>query len=352
MREEKPPVIDLRSDLLTRPTAAVRAAMDEAAAGPTYFGLREDPHQQALERRVAALLGCEDALLFPTCSMANEVALMLLARPGETVVAQPLAHIVTSEAGAPAALGGLLVEPVPGEGAMPDLAGWNAAAERGDDALKPRVAVFALENTHNRSGGVAVTASYQDTVLSLARRHGIATHLDGARVFNAAVALGIAPDALTSGFDTVAISLNKAIGAPVGAALGGSVARIEAALRLRQRLGGGIRPTGIWAAGALAALSDLDHLAEDHRRARSLARELSGVPGLSARAGTNIVVAKLVSGRPDAFCAVLAQHEVLALPFGADAVRFVLYRDIDDESVTRAARAIRLAAASHFPETA
>jgi len=345
-------VIDLRSDLLTRPTEAVRAAMDEAASGRTYFGLREDPRQQALERRVAALLGCEDALLFPTCSMANEVALMLLARPGETVVTQPHTHIVTSEAGAPAALGGLLVEPVPGEGAMPDLAGWQAAAERGHDALKPRVAVFALENTHNRAGGVAVTPAYQDEVLALARRAGIATHLDGARVFNAAVALGVAPDALTAGFDTVAVSLNKAIGAPVGAALGGSVAAIEAALRLRQRLGGGIRPTGIWAAGALAALGDLSHLAEDHRRASLLATDLAGIVGLSVRAETNIVVARLASGRPETFCAVLAQHDVLALPFGADAVRFVLYRDIDDESVARAARAIRLAAASHFSETA
>jgi threonine aldolase len=341
-------VIDLRSDLLTRPTAAVQAAMAEAAAAPTYFGLREDPYQQALERRVADLLGFEDALLFPTCSMANEVALLLLSRPGETVVTQLHAHIVTSEAGAPAALGGVLVETVPGSDAMPPLDGWIAAAGRGEDPLKSRVGLFVIENTHNRSGGRAVTAAYQASVLDVARRHGIAAHLDGARLFNAAVALDTTPAALARGFDTVAISLNKGAGAPIGAALAGSAALIKAALGLRQRLGGGIRPTGIVAAGALAALADMGHIADDHRRARRLAALLGDMAGLAVRpVETNIVVVEPSGGRPEGFCELLELHGVRALPFGPEAVRFVTYRDVDDLAIEGAAAAIRLVARQH-----
>ncbi|MCK6454710.1 MAG: aminotransferase class I/II-fold pyridoxal phosphate-dependent enzyme [Alphaproteobacteria bacterium] len=336
-------VVDLRSDLLSRPTPEMIEAMAAAAREPALFGLREDPRQQALECRLAELLGQEDALLFPTCTMANEVALMLLARPGEVVTAQSGAHITTSEAGAPAALGGVTVETVPGEAVMPPVAAWEALARRAADELKPRVAAFSLENTHNRGGGAPVTAAYTAEVVAVARRYGVGVHLDGARLFNAAVALSAEPAALARGCDTVAVSLNKALGAVAGAALAGSRVLIGRAQVLRQRLGGGIRPTGMIAASGLAALDGWrQRLAEDHARARRLAALLAPLGGISVPVpATNIVVAAIDVGGPaaEALCDRLAAKGVRALPFGPGRVRLTVYHGIDDAAVERAAAA-------------
>ena len=338
-------VVDLRSDFLSRPTAAMRRSMDLAAAEQCHFGLREDPHQAALERRAAELLGKEDALLVPTCTMANEIALMLLARPGEVVAAQADAHIVTSEAGAPAALGGLFVASVVGDAVMPPVEAWTAIARRGADELKPRVAAFSIENTHNRGGGAVLTADYTAAICGVAKAHGLSVHLDGSRLFNAAVALGCDPIGLTQDCDTVALSLNKGLGAPVGAILAGSRELIASALVVRQRLGGGFRPTGVIAAAGMIALEDWSHLAADHERAKRLALELSKVPGLSVRADfveTNIVAVKISAAEvaPAQLCQRLAEKGILALPFGSERIRLVTYRDIDDEAIDRAARTI------------
>jgi threonine aldolase len=318
----------------------MRDAMAHAASEPAQFGLREDPRQIALERRAADVLGKEDALLFPTCTMANEAALMLLARPGEIIAAHGDAHIMTSEAGAPAALGGLSVVSVQGDPSAPPIPAWDAMARRNRDELRSRVGAFLLENTHNRGGGAVLSPAYTQEVCAIAHAHGIGVHLDGARVFNAAVAQSCPPAALAAPCDTVAISLNKGLGAPLGAILAGARALIERALVLRQRLGGGIRPTGIVSAAALIALEDWSHLGDDHRRARRLAQRLARAPGLSvdpAAVVTNIVVAGLAPGgrSPEAFCAALAALGVLALPFGPDQIRLVLYRDIDDAAVER-----------------
>ncbi len=338
-------VIDLRSDFLTRPTPAMRDAMNAVSREPGQFGLRENPRQQALERRIAEMLGTEDALLFPTCTMANEVALMLLARPGDVVAAQPDVHIITSEAGAPAVLGGLSVVAVAQDPPMPPLSAWEAMARQTSDELKPRVVAFALENTHNRSGGTVLPLAYTRDVVAIAKAAGIAVHLDGARLFNAAVALGVEPKALCESCDTVAISLNKALGAPIGAALASSRAQIVRALVHRQRLGGGIRPTGLIAAAALVGLEDWRSLADDHRRARRLA-ELVAVRGLVVDpevVETNIVAVGLARGgpTPEVFCERLARSGVLALPFGPARVRLVTYRDIGDAEIERAAAIIR-----------
>jgi threonine aldolase len=335
-------VVDLRSDFLTRPTPAMVDAMAAAAREPAQFGLREDPRQQALERRLAGLLGLEDSLLFPTCTMANEVGLMLHGRPGDVVATQIDSHIVTSEAGAPAALGGLSVEVVPGDPVMPALEAWEAIARRASDALKPKVAVFELENTHNRGGGAPLDASYMAGVVGIAARYGIRVHVDGARLFNAAVALSAEPAALVRGCDTVAVSLNKGLGAVVGGALAGSRAQIERALVLRQRLGGGIRPTGIIAAAGLVAVETWPSLTEDHRRARILAQALTGMRGIDVRPpATNIVIVAVQPGGPDAavLCDRLAARGILALPFGDRRIRLVVYRDIDDAAIERAAAA-------------
>jgi threonine aldolase len=339
--------IDLRSDFLTRPTPAMQAAMATAAAAPAHFGLREDPRQQALERRVATLLGMEDALLFPTCTMANEVALMLLTSPGDLVLAPARPHVVTSEAGAPAALAGVAVVELPDQGPCPPASAWREAARAPHDELKPRIAALVLENTHNRSGGIPIDAADARAVVAVARAHGLRAHLDGSRLFNAAVACRVAPAALCEGFDTVAISLNKGLGAPLGAMLAGSAALMARAIVLRQRLGGGMRPTGIVSAAALVALEDWTHLAIDHDRARALAMGLADVRGIRVdveAVRTNIVVAEVAEGGDAAqACARLASHGVLALPFGTSRIRLVTYRDIDDDDVARAVAAFHAA---------
>ena len=345
-----PAIVDLRSDFLTRPTPAMLAAMAAAARAPAHFGLREDPQQQRLEQRTAELLGTEDALLMPTCTMANEIALMLLTAPGDVVLAPADAHVVTSEAGAPAALARVQVRAVAGAAPCPPRAAWEAAAATPADALKPRASALLLENTHNRTGGAPVSVEQTAEVTDVARAHGLRAHLDGARVFNAAVALGVPVHALCAGFDTVALSLNKGLGAPLGAMLAGKADLIARALVHRQRLGGAIRPTGMVSAAALEALADPSHLARDHARARALADGLAAIAGLyvdPAAVVTNIVVVDTTpSGlAAEETCARLARHGVLALPFGVRRVRLVVYRDIGDDDVPRVLAAFAAALA-------
>lgn len=335
-------VVDLRSDLLTRPTPPMLAAMTAACARPWSFDLREDPDQRALEHDLATLLGHEDALIMPTSTMANEIALMLLARPGETILAPAEIHIVTSEAGAPAALAGAVVRSLTAY--EPTLEEWRAAMTAKPDALRSRIAAIAMENTHNRAGGAAIDVASTAAVLAVARSHGLAAHLDGARLFNAAVALDTGPAALAAGFDTVTVSLNKGLGAPIGAALAGSRARIAEALVLRQRLGGGMRPTAVFAAAARVALAAWREVDDDHRRAAALVAGIDGLPGLRVvrpTHPTNIVVVEFDRLDVAAVEAALAAHGVLAIPFGARRLRFVVYRGIDDADIAHAIAACR-----------
>lgn len=328
--------LDFRSDFLSHATPAMDAA-GRAAAGSRHFGLREDPWQRKLEARLAALLGKEDALVFPTCTMANTTALLLHAAPGSTVVTQQGAHMLTSEANAGAALGGLWMTAVDDEGARPPLAAWGRALCNVPDAQRAPVALVALENTHNRTGGVALPAAYSTEVVALGRSHGARAHLDGSRIFYAAAALGAAPADLAAGFDTVSVSLNKTFGAPLAAALAGSAESIERALPMRQRLGGGLRPLGAAAAATLAGLDDLSHIATSLAHAARLADALAEIPVVAPERPpeqTNIVLARIT--RPwtaASLCARLAQEGILALPFAADRVRFVTYRGITDDDI-------------------
>lgn len=336
--------IDLRSDFLAHPTPAMRAAASAAEASH-HFGLREDPWQRKLEARLAELVGMQDALVFPTCTMANTTALMLGAAPGSCVVTQQEAHVLVSEAGAGAALGGVQMSAVEAPGAMPPIAAWERALGAIADTQRPPVALCVLENTHNRGGGVALPTDYVDAVVALARKHGARVHLDGARLFNAACALAVAPSALASGFDTVSVSLNKGFGAPIAAVLAGSTAMIERALVLRQRLGGGLRPIGPAAAATLAGLNDFSHIAKTHELAQRLAAGLATVPGLDVDElprRTNIVIVRArVSQAAAALCASFAARGLLALPLEPERIRFVVYRDITAAHIDRALDIVR-----------
>ncbi|MCC6869171.1 MAG: hypothetical protein IT522_10145 [Burkholderiales bacterium] len=329
-------VIDLRSDFLSHDSPAMKAAARDAADS-RHFGLREDPWQRKVEARIAEMLGQEDALVFPTCTMANTVALLLQAKPGETVVTQHAAHVLVSEANAGAALGGLWMTSVDTEGALPPLSSWDRAFGNGSDAQRSRVALAVLENTHMRAGGAALPVEYAHDVVTLVRKRGGALHLDGSRIFYAACALATTPARLASGFDTVSVSLNKTFGAPIGAALAASATHIERALVLRQRLGGGLRPMGPAAAATVAGLDDLSHIATCNALAARLASALANLPCIVPEAPahpTNIVAAKVLTPWTAAMlCDALAAAGILALPMGVNHIRFVTYRGITADHV-------------------
>jgi threonine aldolase len=335
--------IDLRSDLLSRPTAAIIEAVERAMRRPGAFELREDPDQRELEEQVATILGKEDALLFPTCTAANQTALVLLSRPGTAVVTQTDPHILTSEAGAYAAISGVTIRSLP-RGAKPTLQAWTQAIDFAADELRTPVTAISLENTHNRSGGIPLDTEYTQEILALAHRCGLATHLDGARLANAALATGQPMAELAQGFDTVSLSLNKGLCAPIGSILAGSKQLIRHATVIRQRLGGGIRPTAIIAAAGLAAIRDLGSIEPDHRRAKRLADllALGGRIRLTVPE-TNIVLLPLdgTGWLPGDFCAALAREGLLSLPFGDSVVRFVTYHGLFDDEIDRAAEIIK-----------
>ncbi len=336
--------IDLRSDFLAHASEAMHEAA-RSAVDSRCFGLREDPWQRKLEASIAQLLGKEDALVFPTCTMANTVGLMLGAPHGSTVVTQQGAHMLTSEANAGAALGGVWMTAVDAPGALPPITSWQRALAGTPDAQRARVALVVLENTHNRSGGVALPQSYLEQVARLAGAAGARLHLDGSRLLYAACALDAAPDALAGPFHTVSISLNKTLGAPIAAALAGSTAAIERALTLRQRLGGGLRPTGAASAATLAGLDDLAHITSSIALAGRLADALADIPFIAPERPpqqTNIVVAQVAAPwTAAALCDRLADNGLLALPMAVDRVRFVTYRGITSDQVDRALECVR-----------
>jgi threonine aldolase len=277
--------------------------------------------------------------------MANTVALLLNAPPGSTVITQKDAHVLTSEANAGAALGGLWLTAVDADGAQPPLASWERALGPMPDAQRSPVALVVLENTHTRTGGVALTPDYTDGVIELTRSKGCAAHLDGSRLFYAACALGLRPGTLAAGFDTVSVSLNKTFGAPIAAALAASAAQIERALTLRQRLGGGLRPTGAVSAATLAGLDDLAHLAQCNALAMELREALSTIALLAPERPphqTNIVLTRLAPPwTAGHLCERLAAAGILALPLADDRVRFVTYRGIGARDIERVVDALR-----------
>jgi threonine aldolase len=272
-------MIDLRSDTVTQPTPAMREAMAHAAVGDDVYG--EDPTINRLQEMAAELVGQEAGLFVPSGTMGNLVAILAHCQRGDEVILGNKAHTYLYEAGGISALGGVhscQLTNLP-DGTLEIDA--IEAAIRPDDAHHPVSRLIALENTHNRCGGVALTAAYTEAVSNLARQHGLRLHLDGARIFNAAVAQGVRARDLTAMTDSVTFCLSKGLCAPVGSVLCGSHAFIHQAHRIRKQLGGGMRQAGILAAAGIVALETMiDRLAEDHRRARMLADGLRLIPGL------------------------------------------------------------------------
>jgi threonine aldolase len=282
--------IDLRSDTVTKPTPAMREAMAKAPVGDDVYG--EDPSVNALQERVAALLGKEAALFFPSGTMANQASLRAHARPGEVVLASRDCHVLKYEGGAAAGLSGLHIATL-GSGGAFDADELRAALPPTDPHFAP-VALVAVENTHNVSGGTIFPPDALARVVAAARDAQLALHLDGARLRNAAVASGAPPAALAAPFDTVSVCLSKGLGAPVGSLVAASRGRVERLRRIRKQLGGGMRQAGVLAAAGLHALEHhVARLAEDHANAKRLAAGLAAL-GLETNAPqTNIVLARV-----------------------------------------------------------
>ena len=259
-------MIDLRSDTATRPTEGMRAAIAAAEVGDEQK--REDPTVNALQERAAALLGQEAALFVPTATMANQIALKLYTRPGEVLVAERHAHVVIYEYGGAAAHAGLMVEPIDGRAGRFGVADLEAASLPSTKVADQRATLVALENTHNSSGGRCWPLAELRAVTDAARELGLATHLDGARLLNAAVASKVSPAEIGGLFDTVTLCLSKGLGCPLGALLAGSAETMERAWREKHLFGGAMRQAGIVAAAGVYALDHhVERLADDHARA-------------------------------------------------------------------------------------
>ncbi len=341
------PVADFRSDTVTRPTEAMRRVMAAAEVGDDV--LDGDPTVRRLEEAAAEFLGHEGALFVPSGTMANQLALGAWTRPGDQVVLAADAHIVLWEAGGIGALHGLQAATLaPSRGVLaPDAI---RAVLRPKLTHCPPTTLVCVEETHGESGGRTVSVEALRAVHGVARDEQLAVHMDGARIANAAVALGVPARELAACADSVSMCFSKGLGAPVGSVVAGSAEFLLRAKVVRKRLGGWMRQAGIVAAGALYALEHhVERLAEDHALARGLAAALDAVPGISAtpdEVETNIVVAELDPARIPVgeFLPRLAEQGVLALAMGPSAVRFVTHLDVGAEHVAGAGRAAAAAA--------
>jgi len=344
MRKTSRPV-DLRSDTVTLPTPAMRQAMFEAELGDDVFG--EDPTVNRLQALAASRLGKEASLFMPSGTMANLVCLLTHCGRGEEAILGHLSHIFLLEAGGSAAVGGIHPRTVPNQ---PDgtlsLDDLEAAVRDPSNAHFPRSRLICLENTHNRCSGAVLAPAYVAQVRSLADRYALFVHMDGARVFNAAIALGVPPAAVVRDVDSVSFCLSKGLSAPVGSLICGSAEFIKRAHRNRKLLGGAMRQAGVLAAAGIVALETMvDRLAEDHANARLLAEGLARVPGIlldPSHVPTNIVLFDLAPGQLAAreLSAALASAGVLINATGPHQLRAVTHYGISSKDVTRALSAV------------
>ncbi len=332
--------IDLRSDTVTRPTAAMRAAIAAAPVGDDQYG--EDPTVNALQERTAALLGKQAALFLPSGTMANQVALRVLTRPGDEVVVSRESHAVWHETGGSAANAGVQFREI-GERGQFSAAEFGAAIKPRGHPIYPPTTLVEIENTHNRSGGIVVPLEETQRICAAAREHEIASFLDGARLFNAALASGMSVAQLAAPFDLAAISLSKGLGAPVGSLLAGTRDVIERAVRYRRMFGGAMRQSGLLAAAGLYALDhNVGRLSADHANARLFAEALARHERVDldlATVQTNIIVFHLRAGAPEAAEVVerARARGVLLFAFGARTIRAVTHLDVTAEQCRRAA---------------
>ncbi len=328
--------IDLRSDTVTQPTAAMRAAMAAAEVGDDVFG--DDPSVNALQERIAALLGKEAALFVPTGTQSNLCGLMAHCQRGDEYLVGQMAHTYRWEGGGAAVLGSIQPQPLPQQADGSILLSDLEANIKPDDAHFAKTRLLALENTW---GGQILPQAYVEQATALARRRGLATHLDGARLFNAAVASGLPAGDLARPFDSVSVCFSKGLGAPVGSALVGSKELIGRAHRIRKMLGGGMRQAGVLAAAALHALDHhVERLADDHANARALAEGLQGLPGVTVQPPqTNIVFVDLAPEKAAGVVDRLRAAGVLCT--GLYRLRFVTHLDVSADDIARAVAVLR-----------
>jgi threonine aldolase len=334
--------IDLRSDTVTKPTDAMRRAMAEAEVGDDVYG--EDPTVNRLEQRAAAIFEKEAALFVPTGTMGNQIAVRLHTQHGQEVICERRAHIVDWEMAMVSAFSGCQLRQVEGERGV---LCWEriAAAIAAPIYYRAQTGMIALENTHNMAGGTVTSLAVLEEVWAAAAERGLPVHLDGARVFNAAAALGVPVSALTRGFATVMFCLSKGLCAPVGSLLVGSRLLIERGRSIRKMLGGGMRQAGVLAAAGLIALEEMPaRLHEDHANARRMAEQIAGMGGCLIdleTVQTNIVIFRPEGRTASEVVARLKARGVLCGTASAEEVRFVTHRDVDGAACERAVSALR-----------
>jgi threonine aldolase len=338
--------VDLRSDTVTKPTLAMRKAMAKAAVGDDVLG--EDPTVQLLEEMAAERMGKQAGLFVPSGTMGNLIATLVHCRRGDEAIMGDRGHTFLFEAGGVSALGGVVIHTLPNQpdGTLTEMA--LKAALRPDDVHHPVSRLLILENTHNRCGGVALSTAYMDWAGQFAHENNLALHVDGARIFNAAIALGVSAAELVQQADSVTFCLSKGLCAPVGSVLCGSKEFIRQARRVRKQLGGGMRQAGVIAAAGIVALEQMvDRLGEDHLRAFSLAEGLKAMPGVTLPMGipqTNMVFAALPIDFPRTAAQVAAELSKLGVRVGVvgeHMFRMVTHYWIDDDGIQKTLDAFR-----------
>jgi len=336
--------IDLYSDTQTRPTPAMRRAIAEAPVGDEQRG--EDPSVNRLCEMTAELTGKQAAVFLPSGSMCNEIAILVHCRQGDEIIADATAHIINSEAGAPAALAGVMLRPLDGARGI-YTAEQAEAAIRDDGRYTPTTRMIEVEQTSNFGGGTVWPLATIEAVAAVAKRHELVMHMDGARLMNAVVASGVAARDYAAPFDSVWIDLSKGLGCPVGGVLAGSTDFIAQAWRWKQRIGGAMRQAGIVAAAGVYALeNNIERLAEDHANARLLADRLAELPGIAIDpetvetnivffdvAGTGMTASQVAEG--------LADHGVRVGPMGDGLIRAVTHLDVTTAQIEEAAAAVK-----------
>ncbi len=336
--------IDLRSDTITQPTLGMREVIATAEVGDDVLG--DDPTVQRLERYVAGLLGKEAAVFMPSGTMTNQVALRTHTEPGDEVILESQAHIYNYEGGAPAALSGVMCRLIDGNRGIFTAADLERVL-RPANVHFPKTTLVCLENTHNRGGGKIYPLAEIDAIAQVCQRHDLKLHLDGARLWNACIATGIAEADYVKAFDSVSVCFSKGLGAPIGSALAGTKPFIERARRFRKMFGGGMRQAGMMAAGALYALKHhRDRLEEDHINAQILANGLQTIPGIVIDPNaveTNIVVFQTSSLPAQELVERLRLKGVYVLAIGSNAIRAVTNLMVTDEQIQQVPHLVELA---------
>ena len=338
------PLIDLRSDTVTRPTAGMRAAMAAAEVGDDVFG--EDPSINRLQERLAAILGKEAALYVPSGTMSNQICIRAQTQPGDELLCDASCHIYNFEAGGPAVLSGVTCRTIQGDYGILDVTQLEDKIRPGNDHLV-RTRMVELENTHNRGGGRVYPLEKIQAISEWAHKNGLLMHLDGARLWNAVVATGIPAATWASNFDTVSVCFSKGLGAPIGSALAGTREFIQRGKRIRKLFGGGMRQGGVAAAAALYALEHhVERLAEDHRNAQVLASAIVDTPGLRLdppEVETNLVWIEVERemGSARDVAGMMKEKGVLIQAAGPHTLRMCTHLDVPAAQAERAAEAIR-----------